>query len=66
MTTPSLANFNSFSSIMALFGVSLTIRMSFLPSLMHTAAALVMRVSAIPLAIFATVDSLQGAMTMPS
>ena len=48
---------SSFSSITALFGVSLTRSMSFLPSLRHTDAVRVMRVSAIPDAIFATVDS---------
>lgn len=57
---------SSFSSITALFGVSLTRSMSFLPSLRHTDAVRVMRVSAIPDAIFATVDSLQGAMNMAS
>jgi len=36
------------------------------PSFMQTDAALVIRVSAIPLAIFATVDSVQGAMNMQS
>ncbi len=57
---------SSFSSIIALFGDSRTRRISLLPSFMHTDAALVMSVSAMPLAILATVDSLQGAMNMTS
>ena len=66
MTTPSLASFSSFSSITALLGVSRTRRTSMRASFMQTDAALVIRVSAIPLAILATVDSVQGAMNMQS
>lgn len=66
MDTPSLASFSSFSSMMALLGVSLTRSTSLLPSLTHTAAALVINVSDSPLAIFATEDSLQGATNIAS
>lgn len=66
MTAPSLASFSSFSSITALLGVSRTSRTSLRPSFRQTAAARVMSVSEIPLAIFATVDSVQGATNMTS
>jgi hypothetical protein len=66
MHTPSLASFSSFSSIMALFGVSLTTRTSFLPSLRQTDTEREMRVSAMPHANFATLDSEHGTTTMAS
>lgn len=57
---------SSFSSMTALLGVSLIRRTSFLPSLRQTDAARVMSVSAMPAAIFATVDSVHGATIMAS
>ena len=51
---------------MALLGVSLTRRTSLLSSLMQTDTARDIRVSAMPLANFATEDSLQGATNMAS
>jgi len=66
MHTPSLASFSSFSSMMALLGVSLTTRTSLLPSLRQTDTEREMRVSAIPHANFATLDSEQGTTTIAS
>ena len=52
--------------MMALLGVSLTRRISFLSSLMQTLTALEISVSAMPLANLATDDSLQGATNIAS
>ena len=66
MHTPSLASLSSFSSMMALLGVSLTTRTSLLPSLRQTETEREMRVSAMPQANFATLDSEQGTTTIAS
>jgi hypothetical protein len=66
MATPSLASFNSFSSIIALIGVSLGTSIKRRFSLRQTAAARVISVSAMPCAIFAMVLSEQGTITIAS
>ena len=66
MHTPNLASLSSFSSIIALLGVSLTTRTSLLPSFMQTDTARDMSVSAMPHANLATEDSEQGATIMAS
>ncbi len=63
MTTPRRASFSMFSSAMAPSGVSRGTRMSFRFSLIATAAALVTRLSAMPVAIFARLVPLHGTTT---
>jgi len=64
--TPSLESLSAFSSAIELNGVSLRAITILLLSLSATWAILVIRVSAMPLAIFASVDIEQGMMTRES
>jgi len=66
MTTPSRESLSAFSSAIDDSGVSRTHTISRMRSLSATAAARVINVSAMPVAIFASVETLQGTITNAS